>query len=216
VAGAQHPRRSKEDTLAVDVLEAIRKRRSIRDYRCDEIPDDVLGRLLESLRLAPTGGNRQPFKFIIVRDAATKKEVAAACRWLPGMPDGQAFIADAPVVVVACGVEKDAVTRFHKDGAPSLTMGIAPDEIDRDPVEYNNLMAVDMAIALDHLTLVAAEEGLGTCWVAALDEPELKRLLAVPEEMRLLFVMPVGYATSWPEPRPRKALEDIVCWDSYS
>ena len=200
----------------MDVLEAIRKRRSIRDYKHDAIPEDVLGRLLEALRLAPTGGNRQPFKFIVVRDAPTREKVAAACRWLPGMPNGQAFVADAPVVIVACGSEKDAVTRFHKDGAPSLTMGVAPDEIDKDPVEYNNLMAVDMAIALDHLTLVATEEGLGTCWIAALDEPELKRILAVPDEMRLLFVMPVGYAVSWPEPRPRKALEDIICRDRYS
>ena len=200
----------------MDVLEAIGKRRSIRDYKHDAIPEDVLGRLLEALRLAPTGGNRQPFKFIVVRDAPTREKVAAACRWLPGMPNGQAFVADAPVVIVACGSEKDAVTRFHKDGAPSLTMGVAPDEIDKDPVEYNNLMAVDMAIALDHLTLVATEEGLGTCWIAALDEPELKRILAVPDEMRLLFVMPVGYAVSWPEPRPRKALEDIICRDRYS
>ena len=200
----------------MDVLEAIRKRRSIRDYKHDGIPEDVLGRLLEALRLAPTGGNRQPFKFIVIRDAATREKVAAACRWLPGMPKGQAFVADAPVVIVACGSEKDAVTRFNKDGAPCLTMGVAPDEIDKDEVEYNNLMAVDMAIALDHLTLVAAEEGLGTCWIAALDEPELKRILAVPDEMRLLFVMPVGYAVSWPEPRPRKALEDIICRDRYS
>ena len=200
----------------MDVLEAIGKRRSIRDYKHDAIPEDVLGRLLEALRLAPTGGNRQPFKFIVVRDAPTREKVAAACRWQPGMPRGQAFVADAPVVIVACGSEKDAVTRFHKDGAPSLTMGVAPDEIDKDPVEYNNLMAVDMAIALDHLTLVATEEGLGTCWIAALDEPELKRILAVPDEMRLLFVMPVGYAVSWPEPRPRKALEDIICRDRYS
>ena len=199
----------------MNVLEAIRKRRSIRDYKHDGMPEEVLNRLLEALRLAPTGGNRQPFKFLVVRDAATREKVAAACRWQPAMPNGQTFVADAPVVIVACGSEKDAVTRFNKDGAPFLTIGAAPDEIDKDAVEYNNLMAVDMAIALDHLTLVAAEEGLGTCWIAALDERELKRILSVPEEMRLLFVMPVGYAISWPEPRPRKALEDIVCWDRY-
>ena len=199
----------------MDVLEAIRKRRSIRDYKHDEIPEDVLDRLLESLRLAPTGGNRQPFKFIVIRDAATREKVASACRWQPGMPRGQAFVADAPVVIVACGSEKDAVTRFNKDGTPSPSIGVPPDAIDKDPIEYNNLLAVDMAIALDHLTLVAAEEGLGTCWIAALDERELKEVLSVPEEMRLLFVMPVGYAVSWPEPRPRKALEDIICRDRY-
>jgi len=200
----------------MNVLDAIRKRRSIRDYKPDDIPADVLDRLLEALRLAPTGGNRQPFKFIVVQDRENRVQVAAACRWVPGFPDGQKFIADAPLVIVACGSEKEAVTRFYKDGKTSLTMGIEPESVDKDPEEYNNLMAVDLAIALDHLTLVAAEEGLGTCWIAALDEKELKRVLSIPDEMRALFVMPVGFATSWPEARPRKDLEQIICREKYS
>jgi len=200
----------------MDVREAIRKRRSIRAYRPDGIPEDVLERLLEALRLAPSGGNRQPFKFIVVRDQATREKVAAACRWKPGRPHGHEFVAEAPLVIVACGSEKDAVTRFYKDGEASLTMGVAPDAIDRDPADINNLMAVDMAIALDHLSLAATEEGLGTCWIAALDERELRRVLSVPDDMRVLFVMPVGYAVSWPEARPRKPLEEIVCWDTFS
>ena len=200
----------------MDVREAIRKRRSIRAYRPDRIPEDVLERLLEALRLAPSGGNRQPFKFIVVRDQATREKVAAACRWKPGRPHGHEFVAEAPLVIVACGSEKDAVTRFYKEGEASLTMGVAPDAIDRDPADVNNLMAVDMAIALDHLSLAATEEGLGTCWIAALDERELRRVLSVPDDMRVLFVMPVGYAVSWPEARPRKPLEEIVCWDTFS
>ena len=198
------------------VLDVIRKRRSIRDYGPDRIPEDVLDRLLEALRLAPTGGNRQPFKFIVVQDKETRGKVATACRWVPGRPNGHEFIAEAPVVIVACGSEKDAVTRFYKDGNPSLIMGVAPEAIDKDPYDYNNLMAVDLAIALDHLTLVATEEGLGTCWIAALDERELRNILSVPDDMRVLFVMPIGYAISWPEPRPRKALEEIICRDIYS
>jgi len=77
-------------------------------------------------------------------------------------------------------------------------------------------MDIDLAIAMDHLTLVAAEEGLGTCWIAAIDEREIKKLLSVPEDMRVLVVMPVGFTDSWPEPRPRKALEEIVCYDTHS
>ena len=200
----------------MNVLDAIRRRRSIRDYKPDKIPEDVLDRLLEALRLAPTGGNRQPFKFIVVQDKDTREQVASACRWVPGFPTGQKFIADAPVVIVACGSEKEAITRFYKDGKTSLTMGIAPEAVDKDPYEYNNLMAVDLAIALDHLTLVATEEGLGTCWIAALDERELKKVLSVPVGMRVLFVIPVGFATSWPGPRPRKALEQITCREKYS
>jgi len=77
-------------------------------------------------------------------------------------------------------------------------------------------MEIDLAIALDHLTLVAAAEGLGTCWIAALDEREIKKILSIPEDKRVLVVMPIGYTDSWPEPRPRKTLEKIICYEKYS
>jgi nitroreductase len=200
----------------LDILEVIAKRRSIRKYDPDPIPDEVLGRLLEALRLAPTGGNRQAFRFVVVREQGMKERVAAACRWVPGMPNGHAFVAEAPVVIVACGSEKDSITRFNKDGNVTLGMGVPLADISMDPAAYNNLMAVDLAIALDHLSLAATEAGLGTCWIAALDEREMREVLGVPEDMRALFVMPVGRTSNWPEPRPRKALEDIVSWEKYA
>jgi nitroreductase len=199
----------------LDVLEAIRKRRSIRNYKADQIQREVLDRLLEALRLAPSGGNRQPYKFIIVQDGETKRRLAAACKFNPGRLNGQAFIAEAPLVIVACGSERKAITRYYKDGQVFLRIGSDPEEIDKDPIKYENTMSIDLAIALDHLTLVAAAEGLGTCWVGGLDELEVKRLLSIPDDMRVPIVMPVGYPVSWPEPRPRKPLEKIVCYDKY-
>lgn len=200
----------------MDVFDAIKKRRSIRSYKPDSIPEDVLDKLLSAIRLAPSGGNCQPYKFIVVQDRAMKAQLAAACRWNPGAPSGQKFIAEAPVVIVACGSDKDAVSRYYKNGNVFLTIGRdVPAEIDRSPVQCQNLMDIDVAIAIDHLTLVAAEEGLGTCWIAALDEREIKKLLSVPDDMRVLIVMPVGYTASWPEPRPRKPLEEIICHDKY-
>jgi nitroreductase len=201
----------------VDVLSAIKKRRSIRSFRPDRIPDEIMDKLLEAIRLAPSGGNRQPYRFIIVRDKDTKAKLAAACRWYPGRPQGHGFVAEAPVVIVACGSEGSAVVRYYKDEQVTLTIGReVPAEIDKNSADYQSVMEIDLAIALDHFTLVAAEEGLGTCWIAALDEREIKRLLAVPEDRRVLVVMPVGYTDSWPEPRPRKPLERIICYDKYS
>ena len=201
----------------MDVFNAIEKRRSIRSYKPDGISENVLDRLLNAMRLAPSGGNRQPYKFIVVKDSETKGKIAAACRWNPGRPDGQEFVAEAPVVIVACGSEKNAVARYYKDEKVYLAFGRdVPAGIDRSPGRYHSLMDIDLAIAMDHLTLVAAEEGLGTCWIAALDEREIKKLLSIPEDMRVLIVMPVGFTASWPEPRPRKALEEIVCYDTYS
>jgi nitroreductase len=150
-----------------------------------------------------------------VQDEETRKKLAAACRWSPARPNGQEFIADAPLVVVACGSARKAITRYYKDGKVFLTLGTTPEEIDKDPIEYENTMPIDLAIALDHLTLVAAAEGLGTCWIGGLDELEVKRLLSIPDDMRVPIVMPVGYPVSWPEARPRKPLERLICHDKY-
>ena len=199
----------------MEVLDAIRRRRSIRNYKPDPIPKDVLDKLLEALRLAPSAGNRQPYKFIIVLDEETRKKLAAACRFNPGRLNGQEFIADAPLVIAACGSVRKAITRYYKDGEVFLTIGTTPEEIDKDPIEYDNTMPIDLAIALDHLTLVAAAEGLGTCWVGGLDELEVRRLLSIPNDMRVPIVMTVGYPVSWPEPRPRKPLERLIYHDKY-
>ncbi|HEY33420.1 MAG TPA: nitroreductase [Dehalococcoidia bacterium] len=200
----------------MDVFSAIKERRSIRSYKPDKIPKETMNKLLEAMRLAPSGGNRQPYRFIIVQDNDMKEKLAAACRWFPGRPQGQAFIAEAPVVIVACGSEGSAVVRYYREEGVSLTIGRnVPEEIDKSSTDFQSCMDIDLAIALDHLTLVAAEEGLGTCWIAALDEREIKRLLAVPDDRRVLVVMPIGYTDSWPEPRPRKPLERIICYDKY-
>ncbi len=202
----------------MSVFDAIAKRRSIRSYKPDSIPADVLDRLLNAIRLAPSGGNQQPYKFIIVQDKEIKAKLAAACRWTPGAPKGHEFIAEAPVAIVACGSDKGAISRFYREpGQTTLAPGRdVPAEIDRSGAGYLNLMAIDAAIAIDHLILAATEEGLGTCWVAAIDELEVKKLLSVPEDMRVLAVVPVGYTDSWPEARPRKPLEEIFCHDKYS
>lgn len=201
----------------MDVYSAIKKRRSIRNYKPDRIPDEIMEKLLDAMRLAPSGGNRQPYRFIIVQDQDTKGKIAAACRWYPGRPQGQDFIAEAPVVIVACGSVNNAVVRYYTDEGVTLATGWdVPAEVDRNQADYQSVMELDLAIALDHLTLVATEEGLGTCWIAALDEREIKKLLSVPDDKRVLVVMPVGYTDSWPEPRPRKPLEKIICYEKYS
>ena len=201
----------------MEVLEAIKTRRSVRQFTDKPVPDDVLDRLLEALRLAPTGANLQPFKFIVVRDTEVKARLAAACHWKPGMPNGHAFIAEAPLAIVACGSPDAAISRFHQDGDVAIAPGqwVSPNP-ERAPDEHLNCMMLDLAIAADHLVLQATVEGLGTCWVAGLHEREVKEVLGVPEEMRVVIVIAIGYTEKWPEPRPRKPLEEIVSYDKYA
>ena len=149
----------------MNVLEAIRMRRSVRAYASKPIPPDILDRLRQALRFAPSACNLQPWRFIFVFDPHIRQRLAQAAQ-------EQLFIADAPLIVVGCGLPRQAYQ----------TMGGSGNSVD-----------IDVAIALDHLTLAAVAEGLGTCWIGAFDESEIKRVLRVPRQAKVVALMPVGY-----------------------
>ncbi len=171
----------------MNVLETIQKRKSIREYRPESIPDDVLHRVFEAARLAPSGKNLQPWKFIVVRDKELKKRLIKAAV-------GQSFIARAPLIVVACGFPDHCYSRMGR---------------------YMKSWPVDVAIALEHLILQATEEGLGTCWIGAFDEKEVKSILDIPENVKVLALTPLGYAKEEPSFRGRKRLDEILSFDRY-
>jgi len=152
----------------MDVLTAIRTRRSVREYSSRPIPDDVLGRMHQALRYAPSACNFQPWHFIFVTDADLRRQLAQASF-------GQTWMAAAPVIVVGCGDPEQAYK--HMGG-------------------YGNSVDVDVAIALDHLTLAAVAEGLGTCWIGAFDEREVKRLLNIPPSLKVVAMTPLGFPAS--------------------
>lgn len=171
----------------MSVLEAIRRRRSTRRYKTDPIPEDRLGRVLEAARLAPSGKNLQPWRFILVRDTRLKEQLAEASV-------GQYFIAQAPIVVVACGFPDNCYSHMGR---------------------YMKSWPVDVAIALEHLMLQAQEEGLGTCWIGAFEEERVKPILNVPDSVKILALTPLGYPDENPRDRGRKSLEEIVSYDSF-
>jgi len=171
----------------MSVLEIIKKRRSIRRYREDPIPEDVLLRVLEAARLAPSGKNLQPWKFIIVKNQGLKEMLAEASF-------GQYFMAKAPVVIVACGL---------------------PDKCYAHMGRYMKSWPVDVTIALEHLVLQAEEENLGTCWIGAFEEKQVKSILNIPEKVRVLAMTPLGYPDEEPRFRGRKGLEEIISYDKY-
>lgn len=171
----------------MDLMEAIRTRRSIRTYKSTPIPEDALKEVLNAARLAPSADNAQPWKMVVVRDEQTKLKLAAAS-------NGQKFIAQAPVVIVACGLPGEAY--------PSVG-GYMSSEI------------IDAAIALDHLTLAAHDRGLGTCWIAAFKEEKVRALLGIPEDVKVVALTPLGYPDENPGRTPRKNLEELVSFDRF-
>ena len=176
----------------MDVFEAIRNRRSVRAYTSTPVPPDVLDRICQAVRAAPSACNFQPWHFIFVADAELRQRVAQAS-------NDQRWIADAPFIVVACGLPQQAYK--HMGG-------------------YGSSVEIDVAIALDHLSLAAVSEGLGTCWIGAFDEQRIKRLLAIPPAVKPVALTPLGYPTAPDLNRPlddgsRKPPTDVFSTDRY-
>ena len=169
----------------MDVMEAIRKRRSVRGYLDREVEDDKLKAVLEAGRLAPSAHNGQEWKFVVVKDKALREKLSEAAK-------GQKFVAEAPVVIAACAVETEKVMSCGQTAYP-----------------------IDLAIAVDHMTLKAVEEGLGTCWIGAFYEDRVKPVLGIPEDVRVVVLLPLGYPSVEPGAPDRKPLEEIVCYDGW-
>ena len=167
------------------VLEAIKKRQSVRSYQDKEIPEEILQQILEAGRLAPSAKNTQSWKFIVVKDKDLRKKLVPACK-------NQEFVGEAPVVIAGCGTD------------PNYVMS-----------NGEHAYSIDLAIALDHMSLKAASLGLGTCWIGAFYQGQVKKVLGIPEEVRVVALMPVGYPKELDLKRGRKPLLEIVCYDKY-
>ena len=167
----------------MNVHEAIRNRRSVRAYAGKPIPEKVMERMRAALRSAPSACNLQPWRFILVLDEKLRRDVAQAA-------NGQNWMADAPVIVVACGLPAEAYKKMGGAG---------------------NSVEVDVSIAVDHLTLAAAAEGLGTCWIGAFDPQKTREILGIPSEVEVVELLPLGYPRDpAPVEKSRLPMDTIV------
>ena len=169
----------------MELMEAIKNRQSIRDYEDRPVPEEKLRNVLEAARLAPSASNRQRWKFIVVRDSNRRQELARAA-------GGQPHLAKAPVVIAAVATMPEYVMM---SGVPAY--------------------AVDLAIAVDHMTLAAVDEGLGTCWIGRFSQEEVRNILKVPKHYRIVTILPLGFPRQMGRPKIRKSLDDIVCYETF-
>ena len=169
----------------MDVFTAISQRTSVRAYKSADVEEDKLKKVLEAARRSPSASNRQEWKFIIIKNKETKKKLAKAAF-------GQSFIGEAPAVIVACGTETKSIMGC---GQPTHT--------------------VDVSIACAYMILQAYELGLGTCWIGAFKEDETKKILNIPEHVRVVAMTPLGYPDEPPSKKYRKRLDQIVCFEKY-
>ena len=169
----------------MDVFSAISQRCSVRAYKPIDVEEDKLKKVVEAGRLSPSASNRQDWKFIVVKNEGSRKKLAKAAF-------GQSFIGEAPVVIVACGTEPKTMLAC---GQPAHT--------------------VDVSIAFAYMILQAYELGLGTCWIGAFSEDEAKKILSIPEPIRVVGMTPLGYPDQPPSQKSRKTLDQIVCYENY-
>ena len=150
------------------------------------MPEEKLKRVLEAGRLAPSAHNYQAWKFVVVKEPERRKKLAEAA-------NNQTFVGEAPVRIVAVALSPEYMI---------------PCEV---PV-----YAVDLAIAVDHMTLTATEEGLGTCWIGAFSQKEVRRILGIPSQYKVVALLPLGFPADLPKPKIRKKLEEIVRYETFS
>ena len=169
----------------MEIYQAIRTRKSVRAYREQPVEREKLERIMEAGGLAPSASNRQEWRFVVVRDPAKRKLLAAAAR--------QPFVGEAPVILVCC-----AETDRHR-----MRCG-------------HECFLVDVSIAIDHITLAAVAEGLGTCWIGAFDAGEVRRILGIPSGIEVVELLPLGYpADPAPVDKSRRSVSDIARYDSW-
>jgi len=195
--------------------EAVEKRRSIRNYKPDPIPDEYIAELLHSARLAPSGSNAQPWRFKVVKEADIKKKLANAAY-------DQTFIATAPVVIVCCadiqgyidgtvsGAQDLGKIRAIEERIVSILKGRAKEMETVQHTEIGPRIAANVAIAIEHIVLRALDFGLGSCWIRLIDEKKINKLFAWSDNIYVVALLPIGYPAESPKARKRLELNEII------
>jgi len=173
----------------LDVFEAIRGRRSVRAYMREEVSNDMIMDLIDAARWAPSAGNVQPWEFIVVRSKNVKHMLAEAALH-------QTFIEEASAVIVVCADEWRSARAYGLRGTQLYCIQ-------------------DTAAATQNMLLAAYAKGLGTCWVGAFNEEKVSRVLSLPDRIRPVAIIPVGYPAEKPRPPRRRPLEDIVHYERF-
>jgi len=173
----------------MDVFEAIKGRRSIRAFLQKPVSGTLVKKVLESATYAPSAGNIQPWEFIIVRERRIKERLAEAAL-------SQYFIAEAPVVIVVCANKNLSARGYGLRGSTLYCIQ-------------------DTAAATQNILLSVHALGLGACWVGAFREDAVKTVLNIPEGVRPVAIIPIGWPAEKPGMPRKKPLSSVVHYETY-
>ena len=171
----------------MDFLELAQSRRSIRNFQEKDISRDDVDVLLKAAQAAPSGGNRQPWHFYVVRDTQIKADIADKAARQP-------FIKTAPVIIVVCADAPQSGRRYGERGETLYCIQ-------------------DTAAAIQNMLLCAKSLGLGSCWCGAFDESAVSGILGLAAELRPIAVIPFGYPGDEPlNPATRRPPDEVVTY----
>ena len=171
----------------MEFMELARQRYSVRAYQSISVEDEKLEKILEAARLAPTACNLQPFQLIVIHTMGREAELKRIYK--------SPWFVQAPIVICVCAIPSQSWTR--QDG--------------------KNYCLIDVAIAMDHLILAAANLGLGTCWIGAFNSEEARSILGLPDDVEPIAFTPVGYPNDQPNPQhnSRKSINELVRYEHW-
>ncbi len=173
----------------MDLFEAIRRRRSTYKFRRTGVPREAIYRMLDAARFAPSAGNLQTWEFIIVEQPTFRQHLAAACL-------NQAFVAEAPVVIVVCSDTERSAVKYGARGKTFYSI-------------------CDASAATQNIMLTATALGLATCWVGAFDDDKVRKVLGLPSTIMPVAVVPVGYPAVEAVAPLRVPLSNSVHFEQY-
>jgi nitroreductase len=209
----------------MNVSDAILKRVSIRNWKPIPVEKEKIEKVLEAGRRAPSWGNVQPWRFIVVQDKTKREELAKAA-------GGQSAVSDAPVVIVCCCSIEDFSRKMQRQSLKQvMEVGALPwtdDFLDNVVLESDlfapyrlgeEVMTIkageQIMIAIAYMTLEAVNQGLGTCWVGAMSAKDVHKVMNLPDNLFVHDLLPLGYPDEDPKPRPRKSHDKISFWERY-
>jgi nitroreductase len=209
----------------MEVSEAIQKRVSIRRWKPVPVEKEKIVKVLEAGRRAPSWGNTQPWRFIVIQEKAKVEELAKAA-------GGQPQVSSAPVVIVCCGFMEAFSRKMHRESLKQLIeAGVMdwPDEVLDNVVLGSDQFAPyrlgeqvmtikageQIMISIAYMTLEAVNQGLGCCWVGAISPKVAHQVMNLPKNLFVHDFFLLGYPDEAPKPRPRKELNKIVFWERY-
>ncbi|MEM7819739.1 MAG: nitroreductase family protein [Candidatus Aenigmatarchaeota archaeon] len=168
----------------MEFFDVLKKRFSVRSFKNREVEEEKINKILEAANSAPSAGNLQGYEIILIKDSNKKSLIAKAAY-------GQHFIEEAPIVLIICANEKRSASRYGKRGKELYCIN-------------------DASIAAAYIELAACNLGLGSVWVGAFDENEIKKIIDAPEYIRPIAIIPIGYPNEIPGRRERRKLDDLV------